>query len=55
MQGKGVLAQGVVYSNRITPACAGKRLLSAAEQLNSKDHPCVCREKFTSKWLAYIV
>ncbi len=32
--------------NRITPACAGKRLKRYQTEPLKEDHPCVCREKY---------
>ena len=51
MQGKvrqvGLALKGL----RITPACAGKRLLISVSHVVGKDHPCVCREKLLRKAL----
>ncbi len=33
---------------RITPACAGKSVRAVVKKRTDKDHPCVCREKYTA-------
>ena len=45
VRGKGKPALAVVCHDRITPACAGKRLIGIAAALIYRDHPRVCGEK----------
>ena len=45
MRGKGSRIPGAIPTLRITPACAGKRMLFTAPWNCSKDHPRVCGEK----------
>ena len=45
VQGKVNSLYGCCVTDRITPACAGKRRTCKRSELSSKDHPCVCREK----------
>ena len=45
MRGKGVQPCDERVRVRITPACAGKRLLRQLRHITSRDHPRVCGEK----------
>ena len=45
VRGKGEQTARPHYHMRITPACAGKRRLSAKTASRSRDHPRVCGEK----------
>ena len=45
VQGKALVNLTENVSNRITPACAGKRKAIRFHTHNPQDHPCVCREK----------
>ena len=47
VRGKGEQTARPHYHMRITPACAGKRRLSAKTASRSRDHPRVCGEKRT--------
>ena len=54
--GSPLRVQGKVFSSlitpfkiRITPACAGKSRRSAYKRRRTKDHPCVCREKYPTE------
>ena len=45
VQGKAQLSPQLHQADRITPACAGKRLMLTKTSMPIEDHPCVCREK----------
>ena len=45
VRGKGNLYLRQMRRNGITPACAGKSLISRSSRSQSKDHPRVCGEK----------
>ena len=53
MRGKARLPDAVQLRQRITPACAGKRLLQTSRKGRTRDHPRVCGEK--SAWIAAVV
>ena len=46
VQGKDIAQKNTRLTNRITPACAGKRPSLSGRSSPGEDHPCVCREKF---------
>ena len=46
VQGKVKIQIHISLILRITPACAGKRLWILPLPRTTRDHPCVCREKF---------
>ena len=45
VRGKAAITARRVPAARITPACAGKRLLRQLRHITSQDHPRVCGEK----------
>ena len=45
VRGKGRACSALMFLNRITPACAGKRGVLMAYSPYTKDHPRVCGEK----------
>ena len=45
MRGKGADLSSVTAAARITPACAGKRMVFAGRKSRTWDHPRVCGEK----------
>ena len=45
VRGKVEPFKGSMYQSRITPACAGKRVLSIDCRWGNRDHPRVCGEK----------
>ena len=45
MQGKDEKKVEYTLAKRITPACAGKRILPPKLNTLPRNHPCVCREK----------
>lgn len=45
MRGKALENGGGSLDVRITPACAGKRLIQARHAVKRQDHPRVCGEK----------
>ncbi len=45
VRGKGLIFSGRFLMNRITPACAGKRVFHMDSGTVKKDHPRVCGEK----------
>ena len=45
MRGKAPECRGKMPSNRITPACAGKRRKTGVFPRKTRDHPRVCGEK----------
>ena len=49
VRGKGSCGSVSPLTARITPACAGKRLLNLGLHLLNGDHPRVCGEKFVYK------
>ena len=51
MRGKDSALPHGTFCHRITPAYAGKRLLSAAAELRHGDHPRVCGEKLFGIWI----
>ena len=48
VRGKGSTNGGSSWSQRITPACAGKRVEFYAERHKDQDHPRMCGEKLAS-------
>ena len=42
---------GSLVTNRITPACAGRRVRYSSPPTTSPDHPRVCGEKFSTCWV----
>ena len=53
VQGKVKKGFGDAFRNRITPACAGKSKSLVISGKQIKDHPCVCREKYSQKPLVW--
>ena len=49
VQGKGCDRGMSSLYDRITPACAGKSFFVTAAIKREQDHPCVCREKKSSR------
>ena len=45
VRGKGTVGPVSVALAGITPACAGKRILSGSTDMASRDHPRMCGEK----------
>ena len=52
MRGKDLKAYWAISIRRITPAYAGKRLLTVPLTGDSRDHPRVCGEKFSISFLS---
>ena len=48
VRGKGSTNGGSSWSQRITPACAGKRPMHSISCLSCRDHPRMCGEKLAS-------
>ena len=55
VRGKDIGFFGRFYTLRITPACAGKRLVTLHKSRLHKDHPRVCGEKPTSRLPAFFL
>ena len=53
MRGKALSVDTTVTVGGITPAYAGKSLLSSLSQLPPEDHPRLCGEKRTAMMLGY--
>ena len=45
VRGKGVAMRTSAFRLRITPACAGKRLMAVGALYCKRDHPRMCGEK----------
>ena len=45
MRGKGTYIYTEIFSERITPAHAGKRIVNKFSGRNGQDHPRTCGEK----------
>ena len=48
VRGKELPGGGFLYGSRITPACAGKRIMETVKQVFIEDHPRLCGEKCDS-------
>ena len=55
VRGKGISRRAPAMKVRITPACAGKRLLYFSQVRQRWDHPRVCGEKTSPTGRAYLV
>ena len=54
VRGKVLMNSSNVIAIRITPACAGKRMVKSNGKYNNRDHPRVCGEKAYSLVILFV-